>query len=74
MTQKQINRYNELLVKFLGDPDFMELMDLTLIHHTVESTRDKLNGTLPIEDPYRRLIYDLENRENVISERYNKRR
>ncbi len=69
MTQKQINRYNELLLKFLGDQDFMELMDLVLIHHTAENTRGKLNGTLPIEDPYRRLIYDLENREKVISGR-----
>lgn len=73
MTKKQIDRYNELLLKFLGNDEFMELLDLVLIHHTAENTRGKLNGTLPIEDPYRRLIYDLENREETISRRYSQK-
>lgn len=66
MTEKQIFRYNELLMKYLKDDEFQEL--LGLVNNYFFSTRitNKKDGENYISDPFERLIYDLENREQLI--------
>lgn len=66
MTQKQINRYNELLLHFIKDEDFMELVDLVAIYHNSEYIKAKQIGDVFIENPYERLVFDLENREKIL--------
>lgn len=66
MTEKQVFRYNELLLKYLQDEEFQEL--LTLVNNYYISTKiiNKKNGDDYISNPFERLIYDLENREELI--------
>lgn len=66
MTQKQINRYNELLLHFIKDENFMELVDLVAIYHNSEYIKAKQSGDVFIENPYERLVFDLENRERIL--------
>lgn len=68
MTQKQINRYNELLLHFIKDEDFMELVDLIAIYHNSEHIKAKRDGYVFIENPYERLVFDLENREKILKQ------
>lgn len=68
MTKKQINRYNELLLHFLKDENFMELVDLVAIYHNSEYIKAKQSGNLFIENPYERLVFDLENRETILGQ------
>lgn len=68
MTNKQRDKYNELLLKFLRDDDFMMLLDLVSLYHQSEAIRDKQAGEIPFDNPYDRLVYDLENRERLVKE------
>lgn len=68
MTQKQINRYNELLLHFIKDEKFMELVDLVAIYHASEHIKSKQSRDVFIENPYERLVFDLENREKILGQ------
>lgn len=72
MTDKQISRYNELLLKFIQDDDFHELLYLTNNYFLSMNIVAKKEKTLFIDNPYERLIYDLENRERMLKEGGNK--
>ena len=68
MTKKQINRYNELLLNFMKDDNFMELLDLVAIYHNSEHIKSKQRGDVFIDNPYERLVFDLENREKILGQ------
>lgn len=68
MTKKQINRYNELLLSFMKDDNFMELLDLVAIYHNSEHIKAKQSGDVFIDNPYERLVFDLENREKILGQ------
>lgn len=68
MTQKKINRYNELLLHFIKDEKFMELVDLVAIYHASEHIKAKQSRDVFIENPYERLVFDLENREKILGQ------
>lgn len=72
MTDKQISRYNELLLKFIQDDDFHELLYLTNNYFLSMNIIAKKDNNLFIDNPYERLIYDLENREKMLREGGNK--
>lgn len=72
MTEKQINRYNELLIKFIKDDDFHELLYLASNYFLSENIIAKKDNNVYIDNPYERLVYDLENREKVIKQGGNK--
>lgn len=66
MTDKQINRYNELLLKFMKDDDFHELLHLLNSYYLSMNILAKIDKNVYIDNPYERLIYDLENRERML--------
>lgn len=68
MTDKQIDRYNELLVKFLRDEDFMELLGLLSQVYVSSTIEARQSGLVFLENPYEKLIYDLEMRERILKE------
>lgn len=68
MTNKQISRYNELLLKFIQDDDFHELLYLANNYFLSMNIVAKKDNNLFIDNPYERLIYDLENREKILKE------
>lgn len=72
MTDKQISRYNELLLKFIQDDDFHELLYLTNNYFLSMNIVAKKDNNLFIDNPYERLVYDLENREKMLKEGGNK--
>lgn len=68
MTNKQISRYNELLLKFIHNDDFHELLYLLNNYYLSMNILAKKENNLFIDNPYERLIYDLENREQILKE------
>ena len=72
MTNKQVSRYNELLLKFIQDDDFHELLYLTNNYFLSMNIVAKKDSNIFIDNPYERLIYDLENREQILKEGGNK--
>ncbi len=72
MTDKQVSRYNELLLKFIQDDDFHELLYLTNNYFLSMNIVAKKDNNLFIDNPYERLVYDLENREKMLKEGGNK--
>lgn len=63
MLKKDIDRYNELLKKFLGDSDFNELLALANNYWITSKIDEERAGIPSLKNPYERLIKDLENRE-----------
>lgn len=72
MTNKQISRYNELLLKFIQNDDFHELLYLTNNYFLSMNIISKKDKNTFIDNPYERLVYDLENREKILNEGGNK--
>lgn len=72
MTDKQISRYNELLLKFTQDDDFHELLYLASNYFLSMNIVAKKDSNVFIDNPYERLIYDLENREKIFKKGGNK--
>ena len=65
MLKKGINRYNTLLRNFMQKDEFIELLSLALEYHETVSLDERRAGVIPADNPYQRLIKDIENRENI---------
>lgn len=66
MTKERTDRYNELLLKYSQDPEVNELLALAGEYYCSANIRCKEIGTSFISNPYERLVYDLEQREEII--------
>ncbi len=66
MNKKQIDRYNELLLKFGKDEEFIELLSLANNYFIFSNIEAKQLGLVFIDNTYERLIYDLSTREQII--------
>lgn len=65
MLKKEIIRYNTLLNKFLGNEEFLDLLNLVLQYDISTRIDEKRAGIIPPDNPYERLIKDIENREKI---------